>query len=329
MSDVAAAAGVSVGTVSRALRGMPGVSAETRARILDLADRMDYVLTPDFAIPAHRVTRRVVIAMSSLRPWGAGEVLDQLVPVLTDHGVEVLVYQIDNAERRSRFFARLPTWRTADVLVVAGLVIRPDEAERLARLDVQVLLVGQEHPSFWYVALDERAAAVAAINHLVDLGHRRICVVADATDTSGSPPRHVRFVRNCREVLADHGIPLPDDLAIRVPPGPQHAVRAVRALVEKAEPPTAVLASNDQLAGRVADELARRGMNVPADISVMGIGGHPLSAFLGLTTVDQRRTEQGERAAAIVIDAMEGAAPSQPTVRIPVRLVVRQSTGSH
>src|SRR5690242_1727861 len=174
MSDVAQRAGVSVATVSRALRGLPGVGEATRTRILEIADELAYVISPEASRLSGGPTRRVGVVVPATDMWFYGQMLAAIERRLRAADLDVLIYQVKDVAVRQRFFQQLPTRRKVDVVILIALPLPASEADRLDHLGVEVIVAGGRVRDFPHVEVDDQAIAQTAVAHLVELGHERI-----------------------------------------------------------------------------------------------------------------------------------------------------------
>jgi LacI family repressor for deo operon, udp, cdd, tsx, nupC, and nupG len=327
MADVARHAGVSIATVSRALRGVPGVSQPTRERIRQIAHDLSYVISPEASALSRGQTGRVAIVLPQLDAWFYSAMLASMAPVLREAELDMLVYEVDGEEQRTRFLRELPARRKADAVILTALPMTQAEVERLDLFGVQVVVVGGELREFPHVQVDDFEVGRIAVQHLVDLGHRRIAMIR-TSDTDGTTwPSDVLRVRGWRETLAAAGLEAPDELLASESYGLDAGARAMARLLELAEPPTAVFAYSDELAFAAVTHLRARGLRVPEDVSVIGVDGHPLGELLGVSTVDQDVAGQGRVAAQLATRLVNGA-EGVPDAELPARLVQRRSTGA-
>jgi LacI family repressor for deo operon, udp, cdd, tsx, nupC, and nupG len=327
MADVARRAGVSIATVSRALRGLPGVSDRTRTRIREIADELAYVVSPEASGLSGGSRRRVAVVLPRTDLWFYGAMLSSMEEVLSHAGLDVLVYQVDGVRQRTRFFQHLPSRRKVDAVVLTALPLLDEEARRLDLLGVQVVVAGGRILDYPHVNVDDHLIGSTAVRHLLDLGHRRIAMIR-TSDTEGAHwSSDAERARGYADELAAAGVDRDPSLMVTVPFGPLAGAEAMEQLLALDAPPTAVFAYSDELAVAAISLLTRRGLRVPEDISVMGVDAHPLAQLFGLTTVDQHVAEQGHAAAEMVLGLLEDPATT-PTARvIGSRLLVRQTTG--
>lgn len=326
--DVAARAGVSVATVSRALRGLPGVSEATRRLVQDIAAELGYVASPSAAgLPTGR-TGAVAVVSPVARGWYFTAVLEGAQEVLTANGYDVLRYDLSEVEtnRRKVFDTQLLRKR-ADALLIMSLPLTADEVGALHAMHRPVIVVGPIVPGLSCVRVDDVEVGRAATGHLVELGHRRIAFAGgDPDDHLGfpvSPDRRVGYAE------ALHAVGVEPDPALTVPAKftVEAGIAAFAELAARGTEPTAVFAVSDEVAMGVMYEARRRGLRVPEDLSVVGVDDHDLSWLFGLSTVAQDVREEGRLAAAALVERLRSGADVEPEVTtVPTKLIVREST---
>ena len=323
--DIARLAGVGLATASRALNDDKGVSAATRARVLAVAAEHSYVVSPEAARLARGGVRRVAIVTPHLSRWFFGEMVEAIVTVLRAADIDVLLYTVSSVHDRHDFFDKLPARRKVDAVIVVGFQVEDSERERLELLKVHVVAAGGQHAVYPNVCIDDRRAGRQAMDHLIFLGHRRIAMI-EAVDPD-QPTEHSGRSSAYYAALADAEIPLDRDLIVSTPWGGEHGAEAMATLLSLRDPPTAVYIHSDEVALGALRSVQRSGLSVPGDISIVGIDDHPLSALVDLTTVAQPVREQGQRAAQMLIDLLEGREAAEREITVPTRLVIRGSTG--
>jgi DNA-binding LacI/PurR family transcriptional regulator len=335
LRDVAAAAGVSMGTASNAFSRPELLSDAMRERVLAEARRLGYA-GPD------PVARR-------LRTGRAGALglifTDRLAYAFEDQAAVIFVGGVARAlEDSGSGLLLIPTAESAaeGARIVRGAAVdgfivfssRGEDPRVRAALDrrLPTVVVDEPHgpPAPW-VGIDDRAAARAAASHLVELGHRRVAVVAFGEDAPDAKPLTwdltTARTEGYREALGADW----DASLLRAAPGtrPQTARPLLAELLALEEPPTAVLAMSDALAAELLLEATARGVDVPGSLSIVGFDDVPLASLTDppLTTVRQPTDEKGRLAARTLLDALEGDGLPEPTrALLPTELVVRAST---
>lgn len=328
LGEVARQSGVSLATASRALNDAYGVSASTRERVLKTAAALDFVVSPDASRLARRVSGRVALVVPHIDRWFFGQMVGSIERVLSNAGLDVLLYHVDDAEDRKQFLRTLPARRKVDALIVVGFPVSEEDRQRLDLIGAKIVAAGGQSADYPYVCIDDLAAGRLAVDHLTALGHRRIAMIAGHDPDQPGWPTVPGRSRAYREGLESVGSAPNPTLVRDVPWSAVEAARATADILDSAtHPPTAIYAHSDELALGVLSELKRRGLRVPEDISVVGIDDHPLAEVMGLTTVNQDVRAQGQIAGELVLDAIAGNGDSVPKgVITPVRLIERSST---
>lgn len=329
LNDVAERAGVSTATVSRALRGLPRVSEQTRARIVAIADELGYVISPSASRLASGHTHAVGVVVPSIDRWFFGQVIIGLERELRTQGYDLLLYNLGGDTGRDRFFAEMPVRRRVDALLVLSLPLTDAEVARLRALHVPVGLVGASVESFSCVRIDDVAGAMMAVRHLVNLGHRDIALISGGTDVPMHFTTPLDRRRGYLQVLAEAGIEYDPALEAAGDFTMAGGEQAMSQLLGGSRRPTAVFALSDEMAFGAMRALRRSGLRVPDDVSVVGFDDHDMADLLDLTTVAQPVVEQGVAVARLLLDQLAVGPHNEvarPVVSLPTRLVVRGST---
>jgi DNA-binding LacI/PurR family transcriptional regulator len=336
IDDVARLAGVSTATVSRALSGNGPVSTATRARVLGAASELGYVVSSDASSLASGRTRNIGAVVPHLNRWFFTSVIEGAERALLRHGYDLTLYNLsgDGEERRKVFEHHLLRGRV-DAVFTVSLELSDEEAGRLLAIGKPIVGVGGPLPGVSTLTIDDVAVARLATEHLVSLGHRRIAHIGGSRefDLDFHIPTSRRL--GYEQALADAGLRVEDGLhraADFTIPGGYDAAKQL--LGSPHDRPTAIFAASDEMA--IGAILAARdlGLGVPQDVSVIGIDDHPLAEFFGLSTVAQHPVQQGERAAELLLSALQAttSAPAKPAPvshTAPADLIVRSSTAVH
>ncbi|KAB8159475.1 MULTISPECIES: LacI family DNA-binding transcriptional regulator [Streptomyces] len=326
--DVARRAEVSTATVSRALRGLPNVSAATRERVLRAAEELSYSVSPHASSLASGRTGTVGVVVPFVNRWFYSQVLAGIDSVLRAHDLDLLLYNLGDERVHERFFTRMPLRRRVDALIVLNLPLSTAESEALASMEVPIAVLGTRVPGCWHVSIDNAEGASTAVRHLINLGHRRIGMITAAPgDPRGFTTPIVRQ-HAYRTVLAQAGIAYDPDLEVPGHLSIDEGASAMAQLLSLPEPPTAVFAESDQMAFGALRTLGRMGLTAPDDVSVIGFDDHETAELLDLTTIAQPVAHQGELLARQILDALSGGDEEPTRVVVPTRLVVRGTTGA-
>jgi DNA-binding LacI/PurR family transcriptional regulator len=329
IKDVARDVEMSTATVSRALRGLQGVSEETRERVLEASRRLGYVPSPSAAGLASGHTRTVAVIVPRVTQWFFAAVVQGAEEVLRERGYDLLLYNLaGDAHARHRVFETSLLTKRVDAVLVLSLKPSPDELDRLARLGRPVTIVGADMPGWATVRIDDHEAAAAATQHLIDLGHRRIAYIGGATEGVLDFTAPSARLAGYRCTLEHAGLsPLAEleaDGDFTVAGG----LRAGQALLAMDDRPTAIFAASDEMAIGALRAAGELGLQVPDDVSVIGIDDHEMASYFDLTTIAQPVHEQGRVAAAQVLAALTGGDWRPEQVILPTELLVRRTTAA-
>jgi DNA-binding LacI/PurR family transcriptional regulator len=325
MADVARAAGVTIGTVSRALRGLPGVSERNRERIRAIADELSYVVSPEASRLARGPRGRVAVVVPKIDAWFYSTMLAHIERVLATAEIDVLIYQVHGEEQRTRFFRDLPSRRKVDAVVMIALPLQRSEVDRLDLLGVDVIVAGGRVRVYPHVEVDDYAIGRAAVGHLLELGHRRIAMIRTKEAIAAWSP-DLQRTRAYGDALKEAGIPLRDDYVVTRAYGTEGGADAVEHLLALDERPTAIFAYSDEIAVGALERLRERSVDVPGEISVVGVDDHPLAAVFGLTTVGQDLAAQGRLAGEMALTLLRGEPLEDDAIVVPSTLLARATT---
>lgn len=328
IEDVARQAEVSVATVSRALRGLANVAPATRARVEAAATALSYRPDPNASRLAAGRAHAVGVAMPMLGGWYFSQVLAGIEAALAPAGFDLLVYAAAGPEDRRRFLSdALPVRRRVDGLVLVDIHLPAEDVARWAESGVRLVTIGLRCEPFPSVTIDNRAAAAAAVRHLLDLGHRDVALIdaleADRFHFTVPNDRRAGF----EDALAERGLVARAEHVMPSPFTVDGGRTAMDALLACRVRPTAVFAASDEMAIGALHSLHLHGLHAPGDVSIAGFDDHDLAEAVGLTTVRQPVVDMGGRAAALLLAELKAGHPDGDPVVFPTELVVRRTTG--
>jgi DNA-binding LacI/PurR family transcriptional regulator len=327
IGDVARAAGVSVATVSRALRGLDRVSPATRDRVLKAAAELNYMASPAATSLVSGRTRGVAVVTPYFDRWFFATVVSGIEKVLRDKGYHVLLCDLEG----HTFDTRLPItqgmfWKRADGVILLNVPPSPTERALIDRLGLPVVTVGNRQPGWPSVRIDDRAAMALATRYVISLGHREIgyagTVPASITHLQTPYDRREAFLA----VMRENGLSCPPEWVLECDWTAAGALEHADQMFSRAHVPTCVVAASDEMAFGVMSAARRHGLDVPGDVSVIGIDDHVHSDIFGLTTVRQDVLAQGRRAGRIMLDALHGHVDPDLDEVLGITLVGRDST---
>lgn len=330
IKDVAKVAGVSVSTVSRSFTRPDLVSAKTRDRVLEIAERLNFSLSRSAAALKSGRSLRVAVLMSGhIRLWFTASVLEGLNEVLSANGYDMSVFQISSIEERKEFFDMLPVRRNADAVIVVSFDIDNDETKQLASVDVPIVGINSAEPADHgfdaAVNIDDTQGCMLSSRHLINLGHRSIAYISTDREVSLSfsvSDRFTSFMSCCREAGIE-----PQVIVCKVDANGDYQIGdVVTQIMSLPNMPTAIACQEDGIALPLIFQLERSGLAVPEDVSVIGYDDSFYTKDIGLTTIHQDPTEMARHAAHMALDLIDGKKLAKPFVIYPAHLIVRSST---
>lgn len=337
LKDIAQLVGVSVMTVSKALRDEPDVSLATKAKIKKLAQDMGYV--PDSSAQGLRTKTTKLFGL--VIPSTTNPVYARIVFAIEERAHElgydlILAHTLNKPEREDACLRRLLSRR------VDGLFITPVyrfEAEariyqEIAARKIPTILLGPPAPfckNFPAIEIEELVASYNAAKHLLGLGHKKIAYL---TGPSAAPWAHERF-EGYRRALREAGIEVDDKLVFQSGSTIEDGAKAALQMLNEGAHPTAIMAVSDLVAIGCAETLLQQGVRIPEDISIVGFGNTLAAEFyrVPMTTVRQPKFRLGVAA----VEKMMKLIRHEPieAKRLPAELEIRKSSappkkpGSH
>lgn len=326
LADVAALAGVSAGTVSRAL-SRPGMLSETtRTRVLAAADRLGYVANGAARALAMRRTFTVGAIVPRFGRSSFPTMVQALEATLAAEGYTLLLSAPERQRGHDPALLRALLERGVDAVALLGADQPPALFAALAAHQRPFVLLWAEHSALGpCVGFDEAAAGAQLIAHLADLGHRSIGILSGSTADN---ERARRRLGGLTAAIARHGLQLHPRAVVETETGFAQGFAAMQTLLAQRAPVTALVCANDYLAAGALSALDQAGIAVPAQMSVASFNDNDFAAFLHppLTTVRLPIQEIGEQAGRLLLACLRGETPPSPPM-LPTTLVVRASTG--
>ena len=326
IKDIARLARVSHPTVSRALQNSPLVNPATAAKIRKIAEAAGYRPSAVARGLVTRRTRTVGLVVTTVADPFAGEVACGIEQAANDHGYAVFLADSNCDAERERKVVQELAERRVDGIIVTSSRVGSDYLPMLAQLNVPMVLVNDQYPGEFVhsVMIANEDGSLAATEHLIELGHRRIAYVGDLSGYQTDTER----LKGYKQALAKAGIEFAPELAVLGDGRPEGALVAVDRLLKIADPPTAVCCYNDMTALGAMRAIRARGLRVPEDVSVTGFDDLFFAEYLEppLTTVRQPMRRMGEMAMENLLKLMAGE-DSVAQIKVEAELIVRSSTG--
>jgi DNA-binding LacI/PurR family transcriptional regulator len=332
IKDIAQAANVTPGTVSRALRDSPRVNPETKKRIQQLADDMGY--TPDARARSLVMgrTQTIGVVVTTITDPFIGTMVQMIESAAYEQGYTVVLVSSNDIPEREIEAVQMLQSRRVDGVIVASSRVGALYQERLDQLRVPVVLINSlaEHSGQYTisVSVDNQHGGYQATNHLIQKGHRRIAYVTAPADRNDSMERMAGY----RNALAEAGIAYDPSLVVQGTGRAGGGKRALPALLSLDDAPSAVFCYNDMTAIGLMSAACDAGLSVPHDLAVVGFDDIAFAqlAHPSLTTIAQPVDRLGRRAVEIVLAFLSDDGRSERTVTdvtLRGQLIARASSG--
>lgn len=314
--EIARLAGVSIGTVSRALNNRPGISRETRDNILDLVHRMGYV--PDAGARRLAQGRQQLIGVA---PFSEITVRSPYHSYLLD-AIQETVYRKGYVARVLEPQIDEPAFRDFAGFILPGLLLDDVRLPNLLKSKLPTVVINRVNGAAW-LDIDNAGGMRQVVQHLVQLGHREIIHLTGSPISQTAQERLLAYQQTMHQAgLATTSSAILDGAFTDL-----GAYRAVRQAYEKGQRFSAIVSASDDMAVGAILALRDLGLQIPRDVSVTGFDDLPLARYADppLTTVRQPIHEVGQTCAEILLTLIEGRKPK--SVVFPTELVVRGSSG--
>ncbi|MER9934175.1 LacI family DNA-binding transcriptional regulator [Mesorhizobium sp. M0088] len=327
--DVAREAGVGISTVSNALAGKDIVRLKTRNKVIRIAERLGYRASPMAQALRSRRTMAIGVLVADVANPSYPDFVRGIEDVALREGCTLLLCNTDGDEERQLEQMQSLIDRQVDGMVLLSPHCDSDRVRNLLNKGVPYVLVQRRSDRYEdnYVGGDNEAGIRAAVEHLAGLGHRRIAFVCGPAMSSAVAERLAAYRSAIKRLKLDEA----DDLVLPNDYGIEAGHIAGAHFLGMANPPSAIIASNDMNALGILDIAAERGLSVPQDLSVIGYDDIALAKLerINLTTIRLPKREMGVAAAEALMDLISKDADARLPRRtlFPTNLIVRKSTG--
>jgi LacI family transcriptional regulator len=326
LAAIAAEAGVSLPTVSKVVNGRPDVAPATRARVEQLLDEHRYSRS---TVRRQRRSGLIDLVLAGLdSPW-AVEILRGVEEWGAGHETGVAVSSVRHGSVRPTSWTSALASHDTDGVILVTSELTSSQLGQLREAGIPLVVVDPVNPpppDLPSVGATNWAGGLAATEHLLSLGHRRIGAIGGPSDYLCSRARTDGY----RSALEQAGIRFDHALVRHGEFQHEGGFIGGGELLELASPPTAIFAGSDQQAFGVYEAARQRGLRIPQDLSVVGFDDLPVARWVSppLTTVRQPLAEMGSAAAQMLGELIDGVPLRSSRVELSTELITRESTAA-
>ena len=330
IQDVAALSGLSICTVSRALRNLPNVSVNAQAKVSDAAAKLGYKASPAASRLAGGSTGSIAIIAPTATAWFFAQAVEAAEEVFAGAGYDTVLISLRNRPSvHSKLFGDLAGLsQRVDGILLLNIALSEAELAAVDASGLAVASVGMHDVPWDNVGIDNVEAARAATEHLLDLGHWDVAMLSGSETGEPSLITANDRLRGFEQALSAHHVTVDPDLVLEAGSSIEGGRLAMIELIENRRMPSAILAGCDETAFGALMALRDHGLSAPKNMSIIGIDDHQMSWFLGLSTIAQPVADQGAFAANLLIDRLHRSGlPNPPTSHVlETKLIARKST---
>ena len=328
IKDIARESGYAVGTVSRVLNNRPDVSEKARKRVMEVVEKYNFRLNNNAKHLKQQVSSGIVIIVKGSQNMLFAAIVERLQKLIEERDYAFLIYYIGEQDNEVE-----QAWQICRERHPSGILFLGSDLEffreRFAQIQVPCVLVTNSAQELGFenlssVSTDDEAAAQAAVEHLIALGHRKIGVLGGFMEKSRAA--HTRYA-GCARAFAEHGIPFSmEEQYMPALFAMSEGYEAMGRLLDRMPDLTAVFAMADVLAVGAIRAVRDRGLRVPEDVSVVGFDGIELGSYLtpSLTTIRQDREQIADRSVELLLSQIENRVSPEHEL-VPFRIISGES----
>ena len=328
IKEIARIANVSAMTVSRALNNRHSVRGATRKKILKIANRLGYM--------PNRIARSLVSKKSDLISLIVADISNQFFAEISrgiedrarENGYHVIFSSTDDDPKNLESSVRMMREMGVDGFIIAAVSLEEPIVDELLDQEIPVVLINRriKKSNVNYVVVDNYKGAYLAVEHLINIGYKKIGIISGRSSVSTGKER----LQGYRKGLLDHGLKFKKEYSSQGPFTKEHGKKAAQKMLTLKNRPEAIFAASDNIALGVMNAAGELGLKIPEDLAIVGFDDTNFSSNskIRLTTVSQRKYEMGERGVQILIDLIENQESDYINkVVLEPRLIIRESCG--
>jgi DNA-binding LacI/PurR family transcriptional regulator len=327
--DVAREAGVSPGTVSRAMNGSSLVSDATRQRVLDVVQTLNY--SPN--LTARKLSLGKTLTVSVILPFLTRpsyiERLNGVVAALTPSKYDLVIHSVQTPDQRHTLFEDVIRRERSDGVLIISLPPMDSEVKFLTNANIPIVLIDAIHPELNMldqVFIDDIEGGEMATRHLISLGHKKIGYIGDIYDTPFRFSSNRDRYQGYRLALESAGLPFEEKYYAEDEHGRLEAKHLALQMLSQEDPPTAIFAYSDTTAWGVMEAAQEIGINIPDDLSLIGFDNIEIAEYLKITTIHQPLFDSGQRGMQLLLEKLENSNKPAIQEKQSIQLIRRQTS---
>ena len=327
--DVARAAGVSPGTVSRALNESPLVSHETKLRVEQIAKELDY--SPNLV--ARKLSIGKTLSIAVLVPFFTRpsyiDRLNGIVGALTQTQYDLVIHNVETPEQRDTLLREIPRKERVDGVLILSLPPKERDLDFLENANIPIVFIDAHHSKLTNISsitVDDIEGGYKATQYLISLGHKKIGFIGDNIDNpfnfTSSRDRFMGY----KKALEEENIEFQNRFYAEDKHERYAAQRLATKMLSQVDRPTAIFAASDTQAMGILEASKNLDIKVPQDLSVIGYDDVEMAEYLKLTTIRQMLFESGERGVELLLSHLDNVNLTPVHEVLPTELIVRETT---
>ena len=331
IKDIAKEVGVSHSTVSRALRGVPLISEETRSRIQETALELGYLPSAVARSLKTNRSQALGVILSNIDDPYFSEILQGIEEVAQRDGYSLFISASQRDPVREQTIVQVMRQHRVDGMIVCSTTFSNQQNQQFSNYGIPVVVVNNQAAEDYRYSIyhDDVDGSRQVTRHLIELGHRKVAYLGNSRSGRITQDRLAGF----QHEMEFAGLPVPTDYVHEISGSdPENGMLAVGHFLDLPDRPTALVCFNDRIAIGILKGLRQREIQVPAQFSVAGFDNIVFSNYTNpaLTTFDQPKRFIGQKAAELILSLLSSAAKSDvPEQKIQIlkgKLLVREST---
>lgn len=323
--DVANKAGVSIATVSRVMNAPEKVRRDTRQKVLQAIDELQYVPKAEAFARARKMIGRVGVLTPFFTHSSFIQRMRGIAAVLRNIPLELVIYPVDSMQRLEEYLTQLPITRRLDGLIIISLPVNEQDAQRLKSAGLETILIEFQHPSFSSIEIDDVHGGELAANYLIKKGHQSCAFIGSGELPEYSLHPEQRRLSGFRNVLESNGVHLSESMITYPVMSYQDIRQEFQRLMSLSARPTAIFAATDDLAIRILRAAHESRVTVPQDLAVIGFDDIDMAEQIGLTTISQSLDESGRMAAEMLLARLNEPERSTQSNKLNLKVVERET----